>query len=122
MAAKKGSQTDEITGYAGEHIVLLAQTLGLNSYWVELTYRNTKDTYTLQPDEEVKAVIALGYGQTQGVAHPQKKDIEHYITADAETLAHYRRTAWLVQAWYECSLTCAYCCQPTEVLFHTPSR
>ena len=90
MAAKKGHQTEEITGYAGEHLVLYAQTLGLNTCWVGLTYSKIQGAYTLHTDEEIKAVIALGYGQTQGVAHPQKKSMEHYMTADTETLSFYQ--------------------------------
>ena len=38
MAGKKADDLDERVGYYGEHLVLLAQTLGLNTCWVGLSY------------------------------------------------------------------------------------
>ena len=38
MAGKKAEDLDERIGYFGEHLVLLAQTLGLNTCWVGLSY------------------------------------------------------------------------------------
>lgn len=38
MAGKKADDLDERIGYYGEHLVLLAQTLGLNTCWVGLSY------------------------------------------------------------------------------------
>ena len=38
MAGKKGEDLDEKIGYYGEQLVLLAQTLGLNSCWAGLSY------------------------------------------------------------------------------------
>ena len=61
---------DELLGYHGERIVLLAQTLGLNSCWVGLTFKKQPDQYTIASGEEMHGVIALGYGTTQGVQHP----------------------------------------------------
>lgn len=71
MIGKKGAE--EAMGYCGEKIVLLAQTLGLNSCWVGLTFRKQPDKYKMDKDEVLHCVIALGYGATQGVQHPQKK-------------------------------------------------
>ena len=47
MAGKKGDDLDEKIGYWGEDLVLLAQTLGLNSCWVGLTYSKIPGTYEL---------------------------------------------------------------------------
>ena len=74
MIGKKGS--DEAIGYCGEKIVLLAQTLGLNSCWVGLTFRKQPDKYEIREGEVLNSVIALGYGATQGVQHPQKKSFD----------------------------------------------
>lgn len=63
---------DEQLGYYGERIVLLAQSLGLNSCWVGLTFRKQPGRYTVSPGEVMRGVIALGYGATQGVQHPMK--------------------------------------------------
>ena len=73
VVAPKGKSGDEWGGYYGEHVVLFAQTLGLNTVWVGLTFKNVKQAYTIEAGEELKAVIALGYGATQGNQHPQKK-------------------------------------------------
>lgn len=66
------ADSDEICGYYGERVVLYAQMLGLNSCWVALTYNNKSVARLLQEDEKLKIVIALGYGQTQGVPHKSR--------------------------------------------------
>ena len=71
MAAPKGRETEEKIGYFGEELVLLAQTLGLNSCWVGLTYKKIPGTFTLREGDVVHCVIALGYGATPGTQHPQ---------------------------------------------------
>ena len=70
MVAPKGA--DESIGYYGERLVLLAQTLGLNSCWVGLTFKKQPDQYTIAAGEKLHCVIALGYGATQGVQHPMR--------------------------------------------------
>lgn len=72
MAGKKGGVAEEAVGYYGEELVLLAQTLGLNTCWVGLTYKRIPGTYRLNPGERVHCVISLGYGETPGVQHPMK--------------------------------------------------
>lgn len=77
MIGRKGS--DEALGYYGEQVVLLAQALGLNSCWVGLTFKKQPDQYEIRTDESLACVVALGYGRSQGVPHPQKKGIEAYM-------------------------------------------
>ena len=72
MAGKKSDDLDERIGYYGEHLVLLAQTLGLNTCWVGLSYKKIPDTYVLDEGEVIKAYIAIGYGETQGSSHKIK--------------------------------------------------
>lgn len=72
MAAPKGKDWEEKVGYYGEKIVLLAQTLGLNTCWVGLTYKKTPGSFTLRSGETVHCMISLGYGENQGKQHPQK--------------------------------------------------
>ena len=79
VAPKQGDYREAI-GYQGEKIVLFMQTLGLNTCWVGLTFKNIKDAYILNPSEEQKFVIACGYGEDGGVQHPQKKPITHYYS------------------------------------------
>lgn len=74
MIAPKGKDVE--LGYYGEQVVLLAQTLGLNTCWVGLTFSKQPDKYEIREGEVLYSVIALGYGATQGNQHPQKKTIE----------------------------------------------
>lgn len=70
MIAPKGA--DEAVGYYGEHLVLLAQTLGLNSCWVGMSVGKQPDRYQIADGEKLHCVIALGYGANQGVQHPMR--------------------------------------------------
>ena len=72
MAGQKADDLDERIGYYGELLVLLAQTLGLNTCWVGLSYSKVPGTYVLEAGEVIKAYIAIGYGETQGVSHKIK--------------------------------------------------
>ena len=81
MAGHKGKEAEEKIGYYGERLVLLAQTLDLNTCWVGLTYKKIPGTYTLRDGDIVHCVIALGYGITPGVQHPMKP-IEQFYEAD----------------------------------------
>lgn len=66
MVGKKADDLSERIGYYGEQLVLLAQTLGLNTCWVGLTYNNIKDAYEKDKDEKLCCMIALGYGDDPG--------------------------------------------------------
>ena len=72
IAGKKAEDLDERVGYYGEHLVLLAQTLGLNTCWVGLSYSKVPGTYVLDEGEKIACYIAIGYGETQGVGHKIK--------------------------------------------------
>ena len=66
MVGKKADDLSERVGYYGEQLVLLAQTLGLNTCWVGLTYNNIKEAYEKGNDEKLCCMIALGYGDDPG--------------------------------------------------------
>ena len=72
LIGKRGAALDETLGWYGEKLVLLAQSLGLNSCWVALTYSRGKCPFAISRDEALRGVIAIGYGATQGVAHKNK--------------------------------------------------
>ncbi|MBQ8703079.1 MAG: nitroreductase [Bacteroidales bacterium] len=88
LVCRKGK--DELLGYHGERIVLLAQTLGLNSCWVGLTFSRQPDRYTVGSGETLHGVIALGYGATPGVQHPMKP-VEKYYKAQGAVPDWFRR-------------------------------
>ncbi|MBR4434451.1 MAG: nitroreductase [Bacteroidaceae bacterium] len=72
LIGPRGKNLDERLGYFGEQVVLLAQTLGLNTCWVGLTYKKTPDALRMEKGEVLRGVIALGVGVTQGVQHKSK--------------------------------------------------
>lgn len=74
LIGKKSADLEEKLGYYGERIVLKAQSLGLNTCWVAMTMRKgvVKKNCTIGKGEKLVCVLALGYGATQGVAHPSK--------------------------------------------------
>lgn len=72
LVGPKGKKLDELCGYYGERLVLLAQQLGLNTCWVAMTYRKVPGAVELGTGEKLALVIALGYGTTQGTAHRSK--------------------------------------------------
>ena len=84
MAGKKADDLDERVGYYGEHLVLLAQTLGLNTCWVGLSYSKVPGTYVLEDGEKIACYIAIGYGETQGAGH-KIKSVEQVSNASDGT-------------------------------------
>ena len=89
MAGVKADDLDERIGYYGEQLVLLAQTLGMNTCWVGLSYTKIPDTYVLDEGEVIKAYIAIGYGETQGVSHKIKR-IDQVSNVSDETPDWFR--------------------------------
>lgn len=90
MAGKKAEDLDECIGYYGEQLVLLAQTLGLNTCWVGLSYRKIPDTYVLEEGEVIKAYISIGYGETQGVIR-KSKTVEQVSNTSDITPSWFKR-------------------------------
>jgi hypothetical protein len=89
MAGPKGADLDERIGYYGEHLVLLAQTLGLNTCWVGLSYSKIPGTYVLGDNEKIACYIAIGYGETQGV-NRKTKTVEQVSNANDITPFWFR--------------------------------
>ena len=90
MAGKKSEDLDERVGYYGEHLVLLAQTLGLNTCWVGLSYSKVPGTYELDEGEKIACYIAIGYGETQGVGH-KIKTVEQVSNASDITPSWFKK-------------------------------
>lgn len=90
MAGKKSDDLDERVGYYGEHLVLLAQMLGLNTCWVGLSYSKVPGTFVLANDEKRACYIALGYGETQGASH-KVKTIEQVSNVSDITPSWFKR-------------------------------
>ena len=72
LIGKRGGDLDEKCGYYGESIVIGAQMLGLNTCWVALTYKKIPEAFTVEKDERLLMVIAIGYGTDPGKPHSGK--------------------------------------------------
>jgi len=90
MVGKKSDGLDERVGYYGEQLVLFAQTLGLNTCWVGLSYRKVPEVYNVGKDEKLACMIALGYGETQGAGH-KIKTVEQVSNASDITPSWFKR-------------------------------
>ena len=90
MAGKRADDLDERIGYYGEHLVLLAQTLGLNTCWVGLSYSKVPGTYQLADGEKIVCYIAIGYGEVQGTNH-KIKTVEQVSNASDNTPLWFRK-------------------------------
>lgn len=77
LAGADTQELDEKLGYCGADLILYAQTLGLNTWWVGGMF-NGKGALNNLSDKNVRVngVIAVGYGQTQGVPHKSKAAAE----------------------------------------------
>lgn len=72
LVGKKGPDLSETCGYFGERIVLRAQQIGLNTCWAAMTYSKVPSAFSVGEGEKLCAVIAVGYGKTQGSGHRVK--------------------------------------------------
>ena len=72
LVGKSDKDLQEKCGYWGEHLVLRAQQLGLRTCWVGGSYRKVPEACDLRDCEEIAAVIAIGYGMTDGKPHKSK--------------------------------------------------
>ena len=90
MAGKKADDLDERVGYYGEHLVLLAQTFGLNTCWVGLSYSKVPGTYVLDEGEKIACYIAIGYGESHGSGH-KIKAVEQVSNASDITPSWFKK-------------------------------
>lgn len=84
---------DEKLGYCGTDIMLFAQTLGLNTWWVGGTFN--RNVGNMVPGKKVIGIIAVGYGATQGVPHKSKS---------YDAVAHYNGE---IPSWFKAGVEAA---------------
>ena len=99
MAGKKADDLDERTGYYGEQLVLMAQTMGLNTCWVGLSYSKVPGTYVLEDGEKIACYIAIGYGETQSVGH-KIKTVEQ-VSRSALPLGSSKNASDTTPSWFK---------------------
>ncbi|MGN1098432.1 MAG: nitroreductase family protein [Clostridia bacterium] len=90
LIGKKAPDLDERLGYYGERIALKVQRLGLNTCWVALTYSKGKSRCDVDKGEKLVCVLALGYGETNGVAH-RSRDMKECCNVSGEMPDWFRK-------------------------------
>ena len=95
----KADDLDERVGYFGEHLVLYAQTLGLNTCWVGLSYSKVPGTFVLDEGEKIACYIAIGYGETQGVGH-KIKTVEQVSRSAVGTPISSKDASETIPSWF----------------------
>lgn len=78
LAGDEAADLDERLGYCGADLMLYAQTLGLNTWYVGGMFNRNVEQFV--EGKKVIGVIAVGYGQTQGVPHKSRQiaDVSKY--------------------------------------------
>lgn len=71
LAGDDSPALEERLGYASSELMLLAQELGLNTWWVGGTYSRGA-VARLSPGKRTIGIVAVGYGATQGKPHKSK--------------------------------------------------
>ena len=97
LIGREAKDLDERAGWFGERLVLLAQTMGLNTCWAALTFSKgaVKKAFPLEKGERLVCVIALGYGKTQGEAH------------ESRPMREVSRADRTLPEWFGCGLKAA---------------
>lgn len=66
VVGKKSDSLDYRAGYYSEKLVLFAQSIGLNTCFVGLTYKKIDGAFEVADDEKILLCIAVGYGEADG--------------------------------------------------------
>ena len=87
---------DEDLGYASADLMLFAQTLGLNTWWIGGT-SSRKNVEQSVPGKKVIGIVAVGFGATPGVAHKSKTapEVSSYEGPEPQWFADGVRAALL---------------------------
>ena len=70
LAGNESDDLAELLGYSSADIMLYAQTLGLNTWYVGGTFNRGVSKYV--PNKKVIGIVAIGYGVNNGVPHKSK--------------------------------------------------
>lgn len=78
LAAEAGPDSEMRLGYGGADVMLYAQTLGLNTWWVGGTFsrKGARRGAETAAHEAVSGVLVVGYGAVQGKPHRSKSPEE----------------------------------------------
>ena len=71
LSGADSPELEEKLGIASADIMLYAQTLGLNTWWIGGTFN--RGAIQCDDGNRVIGIVAVGYGQTQGAPHKSKR-------------------------------------------------
>ncbi|MCD8189530.1 MAG: nitroreductase [Clostridiales bacterium] len=82
LAGPDTPDVDEKLGYSSADLMLYAQTLGLNTWWIGGMYsrKGAKKNSNAGDNAKIIGIVVVGYGENQGVQHKSKaaSDISSY--------------------------------------------
>ncbi len=73
VVGEKSDSFEYRAGYYSEKFVLFAQSIGLDTCYVGLTYKKVPGAYNVGDNEKVLFCIAIGYGAEEGHKHKIKR-------------------------------------------------
>ena len=80
LSGKNEHDLEEKLGYGGADIMLFAQTLGLNSWWISgaasFNKGNAREKGGIPGSNLIKGIIVIGYGENNGTPHRSKSTID----------------------------------------------
>lgn len=90
MVGPNTTRLDEQCGYFGEHLVLIAQHLGLNTCWSGLGFNRKKGSFQKDKTERAAVAIAIGHGRNQG-ASKEAKNASDISNLNSDSPEWFRR-------------------------------
>lgn len=88
LAGDENQDIDELLGYASADMMIYAQSIGLNTWYIGGMYNKKVKQYV--NNKKVIGIIAIGYGETQGVPH-KTKTIEEVSKYDGDVPKWFKK-------------------------------
>ncbi len=78
LAGPDKPKVDEMLGYSSADLMLYAQTLGLNTWWIGgmFSRKGVKKNSNAGDNAKIIGIVAIGYGENQGIPHKSKSASE----------------------------------------------
>ncbi len=83
LVGKNTEHLEELCGYYGEQLVLMAQQMGLRTGWVDTIYTEKPKSIEVAADERLVISIAIGYSELKGSTH-KVKSVDELSTVDGD--------------------------------------
>ncbi|MDE6648358.1 MAG: nitroreductase [Muribaculaceae bacterium] len=91
IVGRKSDSLEYRAGYYGEKLVLFAQSIGLSTCFVGLTYKKIDGAYDAGKDEKTVLCIAIGYGEKDGYRSHKIKRPDQVSNINADSPEWFRK-------------------------------